>query len=968
MTSEWKQYVYGKFTETPEGAILPGKDYQCTGCSIGIPLQVKDAMRPTNVGPGVSDMTDWNEYLWNDEGGGFAIQPVLNNGTPWIVAGRIRGRSESGEKRHGRMYVQGHYISQAVEDFTPLSIKGISAVLKADPMQELDESLPFLSVNSADLPLEEGWLEKISVILVGVMSGVPIGIKSTKLPLEKFFTLFQTISCALPPCLSWRLSMHIGAMQIKEGTVVLAQGSSVMGGPRLLGYKWEAPPEKIDKIKGINAAKQHPRKRGVIGERYLKFLTESAKDVTTLQELQNVVREKFPSYCAWDAQPFDVPFQDLAVQIVEDLIERDALRELQQGLETGSELPMAKWFRFYQSEALQFWFPYALTSGATFFVEILEDLSRWKRAWETLSNDEYAGIYSAVFTADTHLKKEQMSAFLSLNIPEELQSYVRLSLHSQLIADLSNEQMSDMWAMFFSSGKQPWLETWFQSVRFQMFWVSLRHRKKGQSALYDVGQNTIPWTYVDRLQKGESLTKEEGEIWLEAMPTDVNKLNDLSALIETVMERNIVSGIEMMGWSDVELPLKKIIMSDKLYEWELGSVAVQDIVTRLVQGMELQEITARIAFAFIDHVNEEQKKVLYSEVNLDLSLYLGFPLLGLRTGKSGKWDTLAKEVFLQRYQNDANFGSTVISDSFIALTGEDKEQFRTFILSTLSDKENRAQCIYGEVLQALVHEWNAPKITEDMVETLSWLLTGIKLNKPTRFLHDAAALRALIIAGNRKLELTAELLNCLLTAEQSSFQSWQKIITEQGWDKKDGWQILSRLGQNPEYVITPTVEESQAIIKQQPERLLEFVHAGILVTSAGYQRIVSAYPIPVVLDMWKNNGVDTSIWSKRNIYIGLVVALHSAEVDFIQYQATLALKALNDSAIEDKITAEYGRSQSFFGSVWSKVGQNVGQLSRMVSSSIDEGEDLEAMLNKVFSSMEEEKRIAFFEKYQKFSS
>ena len=72
--SEWKQYIYAKFTVSPEGAILPGKDYQCTGRSADIPLAVQDAMRPTNVGPGVSDMTDWNSNPWNEEGGGLRHQ------------------------------------------------------------------------------------------------------------------------------------------------------------------------------------------------------------------------------------------------------------------------------------------------------------------------------------------------------------------------------------------------------------------------------------------------------------------------------------------------------------------------------------------------------------------------------------------------------------------------------------------------------------------------------------------------------------------------------------------------------------------------------------------------------------------------------------------------------------------------------------------------------------------------------
>ncbi len=61
---------------------------------------------------------------------------------------------------------------------------------------------------------------------------------------------------------------------------------------------------------------------------------------------------------------------------------------------------------------------------------------------------------------------------------------------------------------------------------------------------------------------------------------------------------------------------------------------------------------------------------------------------------------------------------------------------------------------------------------------------------------------------------------------------------------------------------------------------------------------------------------------------------------------------------------EYGQAKSFFGSVWSKVEQNVGQLSRMVSSGIEEGEDLATLLDSVFPSLEEDDCIEFFEKYR----
>jgi hypothetical protein len=175
---------------------------------------------------------------------------------------------------------------------------------------------------------------------------------------------------------------------------------------------------------------------------------------------------------------------------------------------------------------------------------------------------------------------------------------------------------------------------------------------------------------------------------------------------------------------------------------------------------------------------------------------------------------------------------------------------------------------------------------------------------------------------------------------------------------------MSQLGAKPTKVIAPTIEESEAINNQDVERLLDFVHVGILLAEDSYRKIVQTYPVQsILLRLEKQDAQAIHRWSKRNVFVGLYGALYSRDWAFIQYQATLALKLLPDSVV-DKLRDEHGQKKSFFGSIWSKVEQVSGDVSRFASATIDDGEDLAFLLDVVFSSIEEEKRMHFFTNYE----
>ena len=117
---EWKQSVFGKLIQYPEGPIIRGAEHECTGRTQSIPSEIRPLLSPFRIGPGISDLTDWGLYPWIEKGG-LAIECVMISDVPWYIVCRARGRSERGEGKAGRWYTQAHYLMVMAEEFYPTS-------------------------------------------------------------------------------------------------------------------------------------------------------------------------------------------------------------------------------------------------------------------------------------------------------------------------------------------------------------------------------------------------------------------------------------------------------------------------------------------------------------------------------------------------------------------------------------------------------------------------------------------------------------------------------------------------------------------------------------------------------------------------------------------------------------------------------------------------------------------------------
>ena len=145
---EWKQIVFGKLIQHPEGPIVQGFEHECTGKTQSVPSDITPLLSPSRLGPGISDLTNWSLYPWI-EIGGVSIEYVMSDDEPWLIVCRARGRSEQGEGKAGRWYTQAHYLMMRAKDFSPVSLLSVFDHVRARPMLKRDFSLPCISIQES---------------------------------------------------------------------------------------------------------------------------------------------------------------------------------------------------------------------------------------------------------------------------------------------------------------------------------------------------------------------------------------------------------------------------------------------------------------------------------------------------------------------------------------------------------------------------------------------------------------------------------------------------------------------------------------------------------------------------------------------------------------------------------------------------------------------------------------------------
>lgn len=281
-------FKHGKNVVEKNGPIQKGADYHLTG---GPEDKSVDGfipgMHPHRLPFGSDDLTNWRET---------PFQPIVRvtrvlDGVPYVVCGKIEGRSESGvlpdgKKKPGRPYVEGDFIAVPASEWSVALVPQLHTLLDTTPrvVGEADR-LPQLEVRTDNLdePLPEGWFDQLTKDMVlRVASGNSLSIQDWKMPQsDSLRHIFRTLIC-LPEEVARRMSFGSGiAYTTPPENLGLRMYHGMIGrggGPMRLADKgWQPQYENVEKNK--------------LGEEYLVALAPLVASAKTPRDVMKAVNE-----------------------------------------------------------------------------------------------------------------------------------------------------------------------------------------------------------------------------------------------------------------------------------------------------------------------------------------------------------------------------------------------------------------------------------------------------------------------------------------------------------------------------------------------------------------------------------------------------------------------------------------------------------------------------------------------------
>jgi len=361
----WEQFVYGKLVVRPGGAIVPGAEHGCTGRSAAFPQELIALCHPSRLGLGERDPRRWAQCGWRDVGGIVSAAVALPEGS-WVLAGRLRERSEGGEGVEGRLYTEALYAALPGASCTADALLRVAPVLQAQPREGYDMALPPLTGSgSVDPALPSNWLEQVSLLLRSVASGEPVNVQDWEQRPEDFLRTVSWCLAALPGVLRWRLPIGAGMMTMERSTA-LAYGVSALGGLRVIG--------------GV------ARNEGELdlsrGSRYVEWLGNVTRGCATTDEVSDALARELPQLQAFDAVDPGQGWPAVAQQVSDTVGEKVLLTQV---LGAGAGAARAADLRFYRPEYIEALAQQAMGLDSARAVHALAETLRlgWHEAWRT---------------------------------------------------------------------------------------------------------------------------------------------------------------------------------------------------------------------------------------------------------------------------------------------------------------------------------------------------------------------------------------------------------------------------------------------------------------------------------------------------------------------------------------------------------------------------------------------------------
>lgn len=593
--ARWLPYVFGKLIQAEAGPIIPGEEHRCTGLSDGFPSELRKLCHPTRHGLGTDDLFRWDKFPWNERGG-IVVRSYPVDGTPWMLAARIRGRSESGEGRPGRIYTQALYMALPASQFHPGQLVALEAALEAKPMLQLASGMSPVPIAVDDIELPVDWIERISPILEIVMSQQPISQQDWKTQTPDGMQTCMLCLAALPGTLRWRIGFGVGLARM-QGDIAIGIGMTAVGGVRVINNQ--------------------PRNAADFdlspGKDYCAWLRDNCSDCSSLSELIARIADLLPAFAAFDAVALDVPWQETVESVVGMAVESARYKLLEEWLQNNhTEQAPSLRFRLLAGKALRLMLEQVNERGAELIPAALDSFD--KEVWLAQTNgaSKVAGIAKALcvsrFGEPGGSSNSVLEPLFDIEFPEQMTEVLTEAL-AQAIRNARADQHSDKrFVDFYLLDPVPnWLHLAREALQGALAWLAYDLDSKGFSRLWTMLGDNNPThaalaTFNDpkKLQPPAVLQKMAREV-VHARPST------LQPLLDHLVEVNPLAALGMMagdreehsltdrrlGRVNVRLLGEQLIASENLDDWLGHPPILRAVLTRWpeftgIERLELQ--------------------------------------------------------------------------------------------------------------------------------------------------------------------------------------------------------------------------------------------------------------------------------------------------------------------------------------------------------------------------------------------
>ncbi|MEC8379998.1 MAG: hypothetical protein VXZ96_06745, partial [Myxococcota bacterium] len=592
------------------------------------------------------------------------------------------------------------------------------------------------------------------------------------------------------------------------------------------------------------------------------------------------------------------------------LFEQDAMHTIQTYLSHPTdEEPSLENIQYYRIEVLSLLLDSSLSVSSRLLEQTIQSeadsanprIIPWAAAWTLCGqrNPKWRAM-SALLRVSEPISSDALTFAKSvMEMPEVLEPLVNQSLQHQLSIDFQSHQSASYWSMLFTDSLPTWLNNWREDNAAGLFWLSVRLRRAAKDdALMQAGQTHSAWLFLSQLKSEQVILESEGRKWCQALPTDGDSILDFNAVVDEVMPVNVAHGLQMFGWTDLELPLKKILEGPELYQWTPGPSTAQDIAVRISKGLELDTLLLRIVLAYSGHISKDLSETVLRSVAQGCDLFYQQVFFGADcSSDADQWNEIAAQVVLELLLNDVEMPKRI----YHAVSQPKVAQHRSCLAfrkqlheKIKEDSIEQPQDLLLRVLFCIGRSMPAPPIDVDSIPALTWLLDGFDLANASELVADLNSIRALLQLQPRQLLLPGSRLFEIVSNAQV-LSEFKAIALDRQWREQPVWRLMFVGEEQPTQLQKSSNEEMQFFNQLQADACLIYLDAGYIL------------PDHQLSAMTQLNDSSSSIQASAlsDLHRLASIAVHSDSQSFHEAIVKLAFEAAETRQELDSLLSRY---------------------------------------------------------------